>query len=252
MERSNCADLALDQPAEQVTRLCWICRARLADSAEHRINKSDLRSFTGNRPFFFHDEANRNVAVRSLNAPYLKYDKILCTTCNTTVTQPHDYAWQEFASILRSRRVGAKSAVALNSIYGTRSQSKSVALQLFFAKKIGCAVASASSKVDVSALGDAIIQGNPCDGLALALMPPRMLGGGPALHETFGEALCDRSTLKLTYAEMAQHFEWGAVHIVYDPNAWIPRGSRAMWQPGGPNRLPVRRQIEFRRGRRQS
>src|SRR5882672_8968652 len=85
---------------------CWICNST-GDSGEHKPKKSDLKTVFGEvspqQPIFLNDGKSRNRKVLSLNASVLKWKNVICHYCNTTRTQPHDFAWENLHAELRRR-----------------------------------------------------------------------------------------------------------------------------------------------------
>jgi hypothetical protein len=90
---------------------CWICGAPGAETREHRTKASDLKDLFGKPtpqdPLYFHacalpgSRARRKVRIGSLKSDALKYNHRICLKCNSSATQPYDFAWEYFSSELR-------------------------------------------------------------------------------------------------------------------------------------------------------
>lgn len=77
---------------------CWIC-GKPADSAEHRIKKSDLVALYGSGPYKGADalmliRGEKETPIQGPNSKHVKYEKIICCKCNNEFTQPFDLAYE--------------------------------------------------------------------------------------------------------------------------------------------------------------
>src|SRR5258707_6747468 len=77
---------------------CWICD-RPANSAEHRLKKTDIVRAYGKGPYEgpFAPVHVRDSVVSSIQGPgssKIKYEQSLCHACNTAYTQPFDVAYE--------------------------------------------------------------------------------------------------------------------------------------------------------------
>ena len=143
---------------------CWICGAR-ADSREHRIKRSDLKSVvskppTQASPIYLSTPKRKNRRIGGLNNNALKYEPSLCQYCNNTRTQPHDRAWERFSSSLRQRQppIEAGRYVRANSIfpYDTRRAMRHV--HLYLVKQFGCKIVDGDVKeLDIATFSNAIL-----------------------------------------------------------------------------------------------
>jgi len=127
---------------------CWICGA-LADSAEHRIKKSDLLRFYGAGPYrndsaLLHVSGDSQYLVQGPNARRLKYAPVLCTQCNTTATQPFDYAYESFIRwVFDDEELALRRRfIDFAEIYGDDFEESQRNLFKYFAKSFGCRLAN--------------------------------------------------------------------------------------------------------------
>jgi 5-methylcytosine-specific restriction endonuclease McrA len=78
---------------------CWIC-GELADSAEHKIKKSDIVKINGTgsskKGEVLLQQGDSLLPLQGSNSKLVKYDKILCSSCNNGFTQPFDKAHECF------------------------------------------------------------------------------------------------------------------------------------------------------------
>ncbi len=122
---------------------CWICNLP-ADSAEHKFKKTDLIRLHGKGPyqgenelFHFKDYLRK---IRSPKAEIVKYDKSLCQNCNTTFSQPFDYAYEKFISWVfeNEEKVIRRRIINFFHIYGENFAESQRNLYKYFAKSFGC------------------------------------------------------------------------------------------------------------------
>jgi hypothetical protein len=125
------------------TATCWICGAS-ADTAEHMIKASDLRSvfgkFTNQSPVFRHSKHQKNEIVRGANSSMVKFLPSLCAYCNNTLTQEHDKAWEKLSSALRNKWAGvaARQKIPLAEIFAGDAKNSMPSVHLYFLKLLGC------------------------------------------------------------------------------------------------------------------
>jgi hypothetical protein len=130
--------------------VCWICQENPATTREHRIKHSDLRSIFGKHgrglPFYYHDLQQPNQLVQSLNARVLKAPALICESCNSARTQPHDRAWEHMSTWLRFRsmplRIGGN--VRGDRVFEYDAQKEMLNVHLFFLKLFGGMICEAA------------------------------------------------------------------------------------------------------------
>ncbi|MBR8832110.1 MAG: hypothetical protein N5P05_004433 (plasmid) [Chroococcopsis gigantea SAG 12.99] len=123
---------------------CWICK-QSADTAEHRIKKSDLVNLFGSGSY---KDENGVVLVRGTqqipilgpNSKKIKYDKNLCAKCNNDLSQPFDRAYETFINyicqnedlILKRRFIDFQEVYEDDFVVSQRNLYK------YFVKSFGC------------------------------------------------------------------------------------------------------------------
>lgn len=149
---------------------CWICKKNKADSGEHKTKRSDLLAVLGKpsqgEPFYYHDLHKRNRPVGSLDAKILKNPVRICSHCNNTRTQPHDFAWEIMSDQLRSRRLKVRQWVRCNRVFSHAAKPRMIDVHLFFLKLTGCMIAEAKANghdvpISIDPISDAIMSGRP-------------------------------------------------------------------------------------------
>ena len=124
---------------------CWICGVD-ADSREHLVKASDMRQTFGavspNAPLFFHSKDERNRKLGSVRSNRVKSEKVLCSRCNDTRTQPYDNDWATLSAELarRSRRVSSNNRIKLRRLFPGRANRAARNIHLYFVKLFGCRI----------------------------------------------------------------------------------------------------------------
>jgi hypothetical protein len=120
-----------------VTKKCWICEGE-AISKEHIIQKSDLKALFGTPnqqdPLIFNSSVKRNKPLGSLKAEDLKYPANMCHSCNTSLTQSHDLAWEFFSEKIRAliRNIDSGDNIRCNKIFAYDTSHQMLNIHLFF------------------------------------------------------------------------------------------------------------------------
>ena len=75
---------------------CWICQINEANSGEHKFKASDIKRNFGKRNLnilYINQEINE---IEKFNDDKLKFEKLICISCNNNGTRPHDDAYDIF------------------------------------------------------------------------------------------------------------------------------------------------------------
>lgn len=122
---------------------CWICGA-IANSAEHMVKASDFKSVFGrvtqSAPAYRHSKESPNQPIRGPKAEILKFAPSLCGNCNSTLTQPHDMAWQRLSEFVRGARptLAAGSRIPLQRVFPSTVKESMLSVHFYFLKLLGC------------------------------------------------------------------------------------------------------------------
>lgn len=132
---------------------CWICQAP-ADSAEHKIKKTDLARAYGKGPYHggsapVHVLGNKITPVQGPNSIKLKYEPSLCHQCNTTGTQAYDLAYERFILWLfeNEEAVLRRRLITFKEVYGRDFWHGLLNLFKYFVKSFGCQLRDARQLV---------------------------------------------------------------------------------------------------------
>jgi hypothetical protein len=127
-------------------RLCWLC-GNPADSREHKFKKSDLARSSktwarDDQPFFVGAEGVRR--IQGPDSKLATFDKVICQRCNTTRTQPYDRCYECFSNWVSKNGATLMCETSLDfaEIYGPDYRSAVLNLLKYFAKHLGCRIAS--------------------------------------------------------------------------------------------------------------
>ncbi len=102
----------------ETPKQCWICD-NAATTREHVNKKTDVKEMFGSGTFknvMKHDYDNGiKIKIQSPDSQLLKYSKNLCATCNNQRTQPHDFAYTQFAVYVRDNFSELKKSLLINT-----------------------------------------------------------------------------------------------------------------------------------------
>lgn len=128
--------------------ICWWCGTQSADSREHKFKKSDLRQVFG-RGAWTGDEAvvrggtlvsPLQTDVQGPNSLGVKFDPVLCSTCNNDRSQPFDRAYSTFTAYLDEHedQILLNEGFRFSDIYGEDWPVQRSLLVRYLIKHIGC------------------------------------------------------------------------------------------------------------------
>lgn len=137
---------------------CWLCLNE-ANSREHIIKKSDIVRAYGRqlqKNSLSHVRAGVQRLLQSPDSKIIKYEPSLCHTCNTTITQPFDRAYDTFINYIYKNEndILRKRFIDFYDVYGESFEEGQRNLYKYFTKSFACRLYSANHKVpeDVVAL----------------------------------------------------------------------------------------------------
>lgn len=164
--------------------LCWICNQAEGTTREHRSKRTDLKEVFGpSGGLYLHNNQRRNRRIQSINSTLIKFDAPMCDICNTTRTQPHDFAWEKLSHSLRTRQPPIKSGdiIRCNQIFPYHTSKCMLNVHLFFVKWLGCTLVEAGIIVrpTISTFSNAIMTGTAHSNIWLTF--GRMGRGGSVL-----------------------------------------------------------------------
>ena len=154
---------------------CWICNAD-ADSGEHMIKASDIRSMFGQisqkHPLYRRvDDAPRET-VQGISSNKLKFVTPLCARCNNSRTQQHDQSWTALSAFLKKRRpaICPNAVVRLNGAFSSGLRKSMLGVHLYFLKLFGCLIVSNSIPINIQPFAHSILTGLPHPSVYLSFL----------------------------------------------------------------------------------
>ena len=132
---------------------CWICNAP-ADTAEHRIKKSDLTALHGkghykNGGSLVMIKDGKEIPIQGPNSKHLQYNKTLCRKCNGAKTQDFDFSYSDFTNYLLEQQelILHKRFIDFRDVYGENFESGQRNLYKYFVKSFCCRLVNAGRNV---------------------------------------------------------------------------------------------------------
>ena len=138
---------------------CWICQIYEADSREHKFKASDIKRNFGKKNIdvlYISQEINK---ISSYKDDKLTFEKLICISCNTKNTRPHDDAYNIFIEYCNANHNQLLKSGKLNfeNIYGENWRIEKSNLYKYFAKHAGCKIKTINQEIDINSLSDFIV-----------------------------------------------------------------------------------------------
>lgn len=138
---------------DNIVRPCWICGAP-SNSREHKFKRSDLVRRYGNQSFrsggLLHFVDGKSRKVLGPRAKSLTYNPLICSECNNAMSQPWDYAYEQFEMWVfeNSKTTLQRRFILLEEVFGSDTFSVACpALYKYFVKAFGCRLSDAGIPV---------------------------------------------------------------------------------------------------------
>jgi len=177
--------------------LCWICRERPGDSAEHKVKASDMSS--------------------------------VCSYCQNTGTQVYDEAWRRLSSYLHThwREVTARGSFDLSKVFGADTAKQAIRVQLYFVKVLGCKLLEHGIRVDLGSFSEALMAGTAHPEVTLLVVSSLVPAGKLLSHESDVSVLRDGD-------EVSSAIWMNLVHPVGIKICYLKAGAPVREPPGFP------------------
>lgn len=212
---------------------CWICGAE-ANSGEHRVKASDLRSIFGHvrqeRPVFYHTAARRNLPVKGINAGILKSVARICERCNNDRTQDHDRAWEHLSKYLRAQSpLIPGDPINLLRVFPGRIRASMLNVHLFFVKIFGCLIVENAMPIDSSPFSRSLVERTAHPYVHLAISPHTDgLAAGTAGYSDFSTAQILDEVFFASWMYVLDHF---SMRVMYAKPSERRDGLIDSWHP---------------------
>lgn len=161
-EKALCGCEKMNLPNNET---CWICGAP-ATTHEHKVKRSDLHSEFGDvtldKPLFYYTDRQKK-RVASLSNDRLTFRTLICQRCNTSRTQPYDFAWKKLSEFLRTRipKIEPGALVRANRIFPHDTAGRMLDVHLYFVKLFGCHIVESKIPLEIDAFASAILNKRP-------------------------------------------------------------------------------------------
>jgi hypothetical protein len=213
---------------------CWICGRKDDLSREHFPKKADTRNYFAKTPLYRTDASTRNERVQGPGSDRLTLGAPICATCNSDRTSPFDKAWDQARAhlLLNWPTIVAASEFNLEDVFASNTQNRSVDLQLYFVKILGCVLVEQGVAIDLNGFIQSLMQRRAHPLLRL------LFADASALH-TKSDHLVYVSDLRVTKDErgVVQAVQLGyvlrplSVQMNYVTQESSLRGIPQMWHP---------------------
>lgn len=223
--------------------ICWWCRARPADTGEHKFKVTDLAQIwdEDGLSWFGSDGAeSRQIrgksALRRDRHGVLKFPKSLCNHCNNSASQPFDRAYEKYSAFATATFRPRMTKIDLQRIYNQNWQSEAADLARYFVKHFGCRLVANGMVVPESMR--AFLNGTPdMRDVHLALLTTREVNTSPrayGLSSSFGAGFTNRERTRFTGMVTASYV--GMLGVRFQ---WQEEGFDSTWQSFFHFRQPV-------------
>jgi len=152
--------------------ICWICDSP-ANTGEHLTKASDLKLFfphvTQENPVYLHNHKRSNQLVRSRKSKLLKSGALICNRCNSSLTQPYDFAWERLSKFIfeNKQSIVCSRRIRLKKLFHGCSVRSSIFIQLYFIKIFGCLIYETTHKELLGGFSHCLIHGVAHDDVEL-------------------------------------------------------------------------------------
>jgi len=219
---------------------CWIC-GQPGDSAEHLMKVSDLRSAFGVisqvKPLYVHSKRAKNARKRTVRDDAFKSKALLCSTCNNSLSQPYDRAWERLSAALRELpALRPKQLVRLDKIY-PHPRASMLDVHLFFLKLFGCRIAEEGIPIDIRPFAEALVHRKSHPGIFIAIGPTSFSLPGKTILGWTEISVAQREDGSCAYAQWFYHVQNVAVLIMYAEPGEHRQGLAQAWHPSTQGRL---------------
>ena len=223
-------------PEQATIELCWICGLLIADSAEHTIKKSDLKSQFGNvaqgAPLYLNSSNFKNKRIQSIDSVYVKASNSICTNCNNFKSQPFDLAWASLSEFLREHSHTVKIGVNLFGIkeFPLRTRIQRRNLHLYFVKLFGVYAKEGNIPLPMKEFGASLRNGKPHPNIYLKFGRSVKTKISRYAARTDVETLFDRNK-KLVLASCFYTVGEISVLMMFCAAEYRAKGLKTSWNP---------------------
>ena len=132
---------------DNILQKCWWC-GQIGNSGEHKFKKTDVNAEFGltfqnkeNRPQLITND--KTFSLQSSSSDFIKFEKILCATCNNNKSQKFDIAYTKFVDFILSNYdyYFTKKYIDLKDIFHADWAENKLYVYSYFVKHFCCRLA---------------------------------------------------------------------------------------------------------------
>jgi len=112
-----------------------------------------------------------NLRVGSSKSRRLTSKAPICPSCNNSLTQPYDKAWEELSQYLQRNwgYIAKRGKFDLGRVFPGRTQQGALNVHLFFVKLFGCRIIEENIPIDVTTFSASLLQRRAHDEIYLII-----------------------------------------------------------------------------------
>lgn len=214
---------------------CWICGAG-DTSGEHIPKSATLGDVFGEvsqaKPLFHSSKKRLNRQLQSINSTHVKF-RVLCSACNTGLTQPYDLAWDQLWHYLSSNELTLTTGMWIHRsrVFPKKSAVKMIDLHLYAVKLMGCISALYGLKIDMRGLANAIKQRKPYPWVFLGVGKRTWLTKVKLAGPSDLNVVHDKVTGECVFAVFFLAIAGWEFQFIYAAPGQLRAGMRNCWNP---------------------
>lgn len=143
---------------------CCLCGSSVRLTAEHKIKASALRKVFGKESLMvgtFGITTGKMKSAQSSNSKHLKFNILICETCNTSRTQQADREFDNFHNLaVEELKINKNPELAFNNPRYIKASACYLNLFRYFAKLLSCHIAAVDAPIPATLAKFAIGESN--------------------------------------------------------------------------------------------
>jgi len=202
---------------------CWICGVNEADSGEHSIKKTDLKSLYPSvsqaSPIYHRRNGEGKRPLGSIKAKGFKYENVICGDCNNTKTQPFDNDWEKLSKYLTDNwlKVKHRKGFKICSAFPNHTGIEMINVQLFFVKLLGCKIVESKAPIDLLSFSKAILEKKEHSDIYISFRDSEKNGKGN--YSANSDIELDKDNENIIYAHWFYIIGDIAIDVIFSPQA---------------------------------
>src|SRR5208282_3225475 len=227
----------------QAIPVCWICRARPANSVEHRFKASDVRArlrlISQQNPAYVHRGKATNHPIGSARNKALAFKTPICTECNNVGTQPYDEAWEKLSEYLHANwpAIVRRGQFDLSKPFPGGTRQTALDVHLYFVKLFGCKAAEENLPIDLKSFSSALMNRTAHPEIVLQVANAPAKRGEFVAYETEINIMREKSTQEIHGATWGYLIHSVAVKVSYIKTGALLHTPGWAWRPNASGKI---------------